>query len=112
MLNVVILAAGKGTRMRSKLPKVLHPLAGQSLLAHVVQAARALNAAQLCIVVGHEAEQVRSAIAADDVVFVEQSPQLGTGHALQLAAPHLNDAYPTLVLYGDVPLTQIETLQK
>lgn len=112
MLNVVILAAGKGTRMRSKLPKVLHPLAGQSLLAHVVQAARALNAAQLCIVVGHEAEQVRSAIATDDVVFVEQSPQLGTGHALQLAAPHLNDAYPTLVLYGDVPLTQIETLQK
>ena len=112
MLNVVVLAAGKGTRMRSKLPKVLHPLAGQSLLAHVLQAARALNAAQLCIVVGHEAEQVRHAVAADDVVFVEQSPQLGTGHALQLAAPFLNDAYPTLILYGDVPLTQIATLQR
>ena len=112
MINVVVLAAGKGTRMRSKLPKVLHPLAGKALLHHVLDAARALDAAQLCIVVGHEAEQVRAASAARDVVFVEQMPQLGTGHALQLAAPHLNDAHPTLVLYGDVPLTHVDTLQR
>ncbi|MFZ1892005.1 MAG: bifunctional UDP-N-acetylglucosamine diphosphorylase/glucosamine-1-phosphate N-acetyltransferase GlmU [Formosimonas sp.] len=111
-MNVVVLAAGKGTRMRSKLPKVLHPLAGKALLHHVLDAARALDAAQLCIVVGHEAEQVRAASAASDVVFVEQMPQLGTGHALQLAAPHLNDAHPTLVLYGDVPLTHVDTLQR
>ena len=112
MINVVVLAAGKGTRMRSKLPKVLHPLAGKALLHHVLDAARALDAAKLCVVVGHEAEQVRAASAASDVVFVEQMPQLGTGHALQLAAPHLNDAHPTLVLYGDVPLTHVDTLQR
>ena len=108
MINVVVLAAGKGTRMRSKLPKVLHPLAGKALLHHVLDAARALDAAKLCVVVGHEAEQVRAASAASDVVFVEQMPQLGTGHALQLAAPHLNDAHPT----GDVPLTHVDTLQR
>ena len=112
MINVVVLAAGKGTRMRSKLPKVLHPLAGKALLHHVLDAARALDAAKLCVVVGHEAEQVRAASAASGVVFVEQMPQLGTGHALQLAAPHLNDAHPTLVLYGDVPLTHVDTLQR
>ena len=112
MINVVVLAAGKGTRMRSKLPKVLHPLAGKALLHHVLDAARALDAAKLCVVVGHEAEQVRAASAASDVVFVEQMPQLGTGHALQLAAPQLNDAHPTLVLYGDVPLTHVDTLQR
>ena len=111
MLNVVVLAAGKGTRMRSKLPKVLHPLAGKPLLHHVLDAARALDASKLCIVVGHESAQVRVSAQAKDVVFVEQTPQLGTGHALQLAAPFLDDAYPTLVLYGDVPLTRVETLR-
>ncbi len=112
MLNIVVLAAGKGTRMRSKLPKVLHVLAGESLLARVLNTARDLGSKKLCVVVGHGAEQVRAAIAAADVDFVEQMPQLGTGHALQLAASHLNDAYPTLVLYGDVPLTQLSTLQR
>jgi bifunctional UDP-N-acetylglucosamine pyrophosphorylase/glucosamine-1-phosphate N-acetyltransferase len=111
MLNVVVLAAGKGTRMRSKRPKVLHDLAGKSLLCHVLETARALSASNLCVVVGHEAEQVRAATAAQDVTFVEQMPQLGTGHALQLATPLLNDAYPTLVLYGDVPLTSVATLR-
>lgn len=111
MLNVVVLAAGKGTRMRSKLPKVLHPLAGKPLLHHVLDAARALDASKLCIVVGHESAQVCVSAQAQDVVFVEQTPQLGTGHALQLAAPFLDDAYPTLVLYGDVPLTRVETLR-
>ena len=112
MLNIVVLAAGKGTRMRSKLPKVLHVLAGESLLARVLNTARDLGSKNLCVVVGHGAEQVRAATSAIDVNFVEQKPQLGTGHALQLAASHLNDAYPTLVLYGDVPLTQLSTLQK
>ncbi|AXF84393.1 Bifunctional protein GlmU [Ephemeroptericola cinctiostellae] len=112
MLNIVVLAAGKGTRMRSKLPKVLHVLAGESLLARVLSTARDLGSKNLCVVVGHGAEQVRAATSATDVHFVEQMPQLGTGHALQLAASHLNDAYPTLVLYGDVPLTQLSTLQK
>lgn len=112
MLNIVVLAAGKGTRMRSKLPKVLHVLAGESLLARVLNTARDLGSKRLCVVVGHGAEQVRAATSAVDVDFVEQMPQLGTGHALQLAASHLNDAYPTLVLYGDVPLTQLSTLQK
>ncbi|WP_189493238.1 bifunctional UDP-N-acetylglucosamine diphosphorylase/glucosamine-1-phosphate N-acetyltransferase GlmU [Formosimonas limnophila] len=110
-MNVVVLAAGKGTRMRSKLPKVLHSLAGKPLLHHVLDAARALEASKLCIVVGHESAQVRVSAQAQDVVFVEQTPQLGTGHALQLAAPFLDDAYPTLVLYGDVPLTRVETLR-
>lgn len=112
MINIVVLAAGKGTRMRSKLPKVLHPLAGVSLLARVMATARELGAARLCVVVGHEAEQVKTAVAAPDVDFVVQMPQLGTGHALQLAAPFLNDDYPTMVLYGDVPLTQLSTLQR
>ena len=112
MLNIVVLAAGKGTRMRSKLPKVLHVLAGESLLSRVLNTARDLGSKNLCVVVGHGAEQVRAATSAIDVNFVEQKPQLGTGHALQLAASHLNDAYPTLVLYGDVPLTQLSTLQK
>ncbi|WP_114563852.1 bifunctional UDP-N-acetylglucosamine diphosphorylase/glucosamine-1-phosphate N-acetyltransferase GlmU [Ephemeroptericola cinctiostellae] len=111
-MNIVVLAAGKGTRMRSKLPKVLHVLAGESLLARVLSTARDLGSKNLCVVVGHGAEQVRAATSATDVHFVEQMPQLGTGHALQLAASHLNDAYPTLVLYGDVPLTQLSTLQK
>ncbi|GHA73660.1 bifunctional protein GlmU [Formosimonas limnophila] len=97
--------------MRSKLPKVLHSLAGKPLLHHVLDAARALEASKLCIVVGHESAQVRVSAQAQDVVFVEQTPQLGTGHALQLAAPFLDDAYPTLVLYGDVPLTRVETLR-
>ena len=112
MLNIVVLAAGKGTRMRSKLPKVLHVLAGESLLARVLNTARDMGTKKLCVVVGHGAEQVRAAIAAADVDFVEQMPHLGTGPALQLAASHLNDAYPTLVLYGDVPLTQLSTLQR
>ena len=114
MLNVVVLAAGKGTRMRSNKPKVLHPLAGDTLLNHVLNSARNLGASRLCVVIGHEAEQVRQSVVDGDnnVVFVEQNPQLGTGHAVQLAAAHLADDAPTLVLYGDVPLTQVETLRR
>ena len=112
MLNVVVLAAGKGTRMRSNKPKVLHRLAGVSLLDHVLDTARSLNAERLCVVIGHEAEQVRQSISAPDIIFVEQNPQLGTGHAVQLTAEYLLDDVPTIILYGDVPLIQTETLQR
>jgi bifunctional UDP-N-acetylglucosamine pyrophosphorylase/glucosamine-1-phosphate N-acetyltransferase len=109
-LNVVILAAGQGKRMRSRTPKVLHSLAGRPLIAHVVETARALKPACICVVYGHGGEQVPQAIAAKDVTFVRQQPQLGTGHALAQAQPHLGNAALTLVLYGDVPLIGEETL--
>jgi len=109
-LNVVILAAGQGKRMRSRLPKVLHRLAGRPLIAHVIAAARALKPARICVVYGHGGEQVPQAMAADDLVFVRQQPQLGTGHALAQAAPHIGSSGLTLVLYGDVPLIGEETL--
>ncbi len=109
-LNVVILAAGAGKRMHSTLPKVLHPLAGQPLLAHVIAAARAINPARICVVYGHGGEQVPQAMHADGLTFVKQEPQLGTGHALKQALPHLDLDHDVLVLYGDVPLISIETL--
>src|SRR5215813_1440358 len=108
--NVVILAAGQGKRMHSRMPKVLHTLAGQPLLAHVIATARALNPERICVVYGHGGEQVPQAMAAADLVMVKQEPQLGTGHAVQQALPHLNGAGRTLVLYGDVPLLGEETL--
>src|SRR5690554_413300 len=113
MLNVVVLAAGLGKRMQSDLPKVLHPLAGQPMLAHVVNTARLLNPRRIVVVVGHGAERVQAAFAdQDDLVFVTQSPQRGTGHAVQQALPELvDDGSATLVLYGDVPLVQEATLQ-
>jgi bifunctional UDP-N-acetylglucosamine pyrophosphorylase/glucosamine-1-phosphate N-acetyltransferase len=108
--DVVILAAGQGKRMHSRLPKVLHPLAGQPMLAHVIATARSLNPKRICVVYGHGGEQVPQAIAAPDLVMVKQEPQLGTGHAVQQALPHLNGSGRTLVLYGDVPLLGSETL--
>ena len=110
-LNIVILAAGLGKRMHSSLPKVLHTLAGRSLLAHVLDAARALSPHKIIVVAGHEAHRVRDAAAAGDVVFVNQSPQLGTGHAVQQALPELVPGGRTLVLLGDVPLIRAETLR-
>ena len=110
-MNVVILAAGAGKRMRSALPKVLHPLAGKPLLAHVLDAARKLAAGRICVVYGHGGEAVPAALAAADIRWVKQEPQLGTGHAVLQALPHLDPAAPTLVLYGDVPLTRLSTLQ-
>ena len=109
-VNVVILAAGQGKRMNSRLPKVLHPLAGRPLLAHVVSTARALKPQRICVVYGHGGEQVPQVMSAPDLVMVRQEPQLGTGHALKQALPHLNGAGRTLVLYGDVPLLAQETL--
>jgi len=110
-LHVVILAAGQGKRMYSRRPKVLHELAGRPLLSHVIETARTLGAARICVVYGHGGEQVPQAISAPDIVFARQEPQLGTGHALQQALPHLGDAETTLVLYGDVPLVRPETLK-
>ena len=109
-INVVILAAGQGKRMHSDLPKVLHPLAGRPLLAHVIAAARALKPARICIVYGHGGRQVPDALRGEDLVFTKQVPQLGTGHALKQALPHLDPRKDTLVLYGDVPLLSAKTL--
>jgi len=109
-MNVVILAAGLGKRMHSDLPKVLHPLAGRPLLAHVIAAARKLEPGVICIVYGHGGERVRETIGEADLIWARQEPQLGTGHALAQALPHLDTKVPTLVLYGDVPLTRTETL--
>jgi bifunctional UDP-N-acetylglucosamine pyrophosphorylase/glucosamine-1-phosphate N-acetyltransferase len=111
-LNVVILAAGKGKRMHSDLPKVLHPLAGKALLGHVLDAAREIGAARICVVYGHGGEQVRSALGASDIAWVLQEPQLGTGHAVLQAMPSAVASAPTLVLYGDVPLIRASTLQR
>ncbi|BAX59000.1 MULTISPECIES: bifunctional UDP-N-acetylglucosamine diphosphorylase/glucosamine-1-phosphate N-acetyltransferase GlmU [Burkholderia cepacia complex] len=111
-MNIVILAAGTGKRMRSALPKVLHPLAGRPLLSHVIDTARTLQPSRLVVVVGHGAERVQAAVAAPDVQFAVQAEQLGTGHAVRQALPLLDPAQPTLVLYGDVPLTRASTLRR
>jgi bifunctional UDP-N-acetylglucosamine pyrophosphorylase/glucosamine-1-phosphate N-acetyltransferase len=114
MLNIIILAAGLGKRMQSDLPKVLHPIAGQPMLSHVLGAARALNPDRVVVVVGHGADRVQAAYAGQDLTFALQQPQQGTGHAVMQALPHLLEGDPDdtcLVLYGDVPLVQAATLQ-
>ena len=118
LMNIVILAAGLGKRMRSPLPKVLHPVAGRPMLSHVLDTAAELAGSggpgpvRTVIVVGHGAEQVRSAYSdRPDLQFVLQEPQLGTGHAVQQSLPLLADGVPTLVLYGDVPLVRAATLR-
>ncbi|MFN5445506.1 MAG: bifunctional UDP-N-acetylglucosamine diphosphorylase/glucosamine-1-phosphate N-acetyltransferase GlmU [bacterium] len=110
-MNVVILAAGMGKRMQSDLPKVLHALAGKPLLSHVIDTARQLSPTCCCVVYGHGGELVPTRLAADDLHFVLQEPQLGTGHAVMQATSLLHDDQPTLVLYGDVPLTSVTTLR-
>lgn len=110
-LDIVIMAAGKGTRMKSDRPKVLHPLAGRSLLAHVLHAACGVNADRIVVVTGHGAEQVEAAVSAPNLQFVRQMPQLGTGHAVQQAAPLLHDDGLTLILNGDTPLIEAATLR-
>ncbi len=108
--DIIILAAGKGSRMKSKLPKVLQPLAGKTLVQHVIDSARELSDTQLHLVVGHEAEQVKNSID-DDVLWYEQTEQLGTGHAVMQVENGISDEGTSLVLYGDVPLIKPETLQ-
>ncbi|MFJ2685343.1 bifunctional UDP-N-acetylglucosamine diphosphorylase/glucosamine-1-phosphate N-acetyltransferase GlmU [Pseudomonas sp. NPDC087342] len=110
-LEIVILAAGQGTRMRSALPKVLHPIAGNSMLGHVIHSARQLDPQRIHVVIGHGADAVRDQLAADDLNFVLQDKQLGTGHAVAQAVP-LITADTVLILYGDVPLIEVETLQR
>ncbi|MEE4741761.1 bifunctional UDP-N-acetylglucosamine diphosphorylase/glucosamine-1-phosphate N-acetyltransferase GlmU [Pseudomonas alliivorans] len=110
-LDIVILAAGQGTRMRSALPKVLHPVAGNSMLGHVIHSARQLSPVGIHVVIGFGAESVRGQLAADDLNFVMQDKQLGTGHAVAQALPALT-ADTVLILYGDVPLIEVETLQR
>ncbi|MDC7705295.1 bifunctional UDP-N-acetylglucosamine diphosphorylase/glucosamine-1-phosphate N-acetyltransferase GlmU [Vogesella indigofera] len=111
-LSVVILAAGKGKRMYSALPKVLHPIGGQPMLARVIATARQLQPAKIVVVYGHGGEQVREQIQDPDIAWALQTEQLGTGHALKMALPHLPKLGRTLVLYGDVPLTTLATLQQ
>src|SRR5690606_17823067 len=112
-LHVVILAAGEGKRMKSALPKVLQRVGGRPMLAHVVDTARALRPAGIHVVHGHGGEAVRAAFAGhDDLHWVEQAQQLGTGHAVQQAMPAIPDGAEVLVLYGDVPLTRPDTLRR
>lgn len=111
-LNIVILAAGKGTRMYSDKPKVLHALAGRPLVEHVLAVSNTLSPGITCVVYGHGGEQVPQAMAEFGARFVMQEPQLGTGHAVQQALPLLDDDSTTLVLYGDVPLIQASTLHQ
>ncbi len=111
-LSIIILAAGQGTRMRSPRPKVIHELAGKPLVQHVIDTAKVLDPQQVIVVVGHGAEQVRTGIANDAIQFVEQTEQLGTGHAVQQCLDTLIPGNDVLVLYGDVPLTLSGTLQR
>jgi bifunctional UDP-N-acetylglucosamine pyrophosphorylase/glucosamine-1-phosphate N-acetyltransferase len=109
-LSIVILAAGQGTRMKSARPKVIHELAGKSLLQHVIDASRALEPEQVIVVTGHGAEQVHAAMQGQDLTFVEQAEQLGTGHALAQCLGAINTGNEVLVLFGDVPLIRTETM--
>src|SRR6185503_9708774 len=111
-LDVIVLAAGQGKRMRSRLPKVLHPLAGRPLLAHVLDNARALAPRRIMVVHGHGAEAVRAAFPDSGIEWVLQEKQLGTGHAVQQALPRVSGDPEVLVLNGDVPLARAETLRK
>jgi bifunctional UDP-N-acetylglucosamine pyrophosphorylase/glucosamine-1-phosphate N-acetyltransferase len=116
LVDVVVMAAGKGTRMKSARPKVLHHLAGRALLRHVLDTAIQLSARRAVVIVGHQAEQVQAQVQSWPLQsltldFARQEPQLGTGHAVQQALPLLADDGVTLILSGDVPLTQAQTLQ-
>ena len=117
-MNVVILAAGMGKRMQSALPKVLHPLAGKPLLSHVIDTARGLSPVKLCVIYGHggaavlEQLEKEKQVPGTDISAALQEPQLGTGHAVMQALPVLDEAHPTLILYGDVPLTTSASLQR
>ena len=111
-LNVMILAAGQGKRMKSALPKVLQPIAGKPLLKHVIDVAQALQASSVSVVYGHRGEVVREALKTEKVVWVEQAQQLGTGHAVQQALPTMKEDALVLVLYGDVPLIRRSTLEE
>ena len=111
-LSIVILAAGQGKRMKSDLPKVLQPLAGQPMLSHVIATAKALHADAIHVVYGHGGEKVKQVLASEPVTWVLQAEQLGTGHALAQAIPAIPDDHQVLILFGDVPLVRAATLQQ
>ena len=110
--TVIILAAGKGTRMRSSLPKVLQPLAGRPLLGHVIETAKKIHAENIITIYGHGGDRVQAAFADQDIKWVEQAEQLGTGHAVQMTLPVLPQEGSSLILSGDVPCISQNTLQK
>ena len=113
-LNIVILAAGQGTRMKSSLPKVIHKLAGKPLVQHVIDTAKELEPTQISLVYGHKAEVLKSVVVDTDINWVEQKEQLGTGHAVAQVLPNFKDGDDSqvLILYGDVPLIQADTLRE
>lgn len=111
-LNIVILAAGKGTRMHSSLPKVLHKLAGKPLLQHVVDSAKQLNPTKIIVVYGYGGDAVPEAFKHEQITWVLQAEQLGTGHAVQQAQPYLDETGTTLILLGDVPLVSVDSCTK
>ena len=111
-LNIIILAAGKGTRMKSEKLKVLHPLAGKAIIDHVLDTAKLLNPNKIIMVYGHQGEQLKKYLEHENVVWVEQNNPQGTGHAVQLAAPFVDKNSSVLILVGDAPLIEFDDLQK
>ena len=111
-LSVVVLAAGKGTRMQSSLPKVLHPIAGKPMVQHIIDTVKTLGAEHINVVYGHGAEQLQLALAHNDINWCHQAEQLGTGHAVQQAMPHIQDSDTVLILVGDAPLIKASTLKR
>src|SRR5712672_1508044 len=111
-LSIVILAAGQGKRMKSDLPKVLQPVANKPMLAHVVDAAKAIGGDAIHVVYGHGGEQVKAAFSSEALTWTLQAPQLGTGHAVAQAMPNIPEDHTVLVLYGDVPLIKADTLRR
>ncbi len=111
-INAVILAAGEGTRMKSKMPKVLHEVMGRPMVKRVVDTAKDLGAKNICVVTGHMSETVQEALKDENVSFAVQEKQLGTGHAVMQAEEYINENEDVLILYGDTPLIKAETLEK
>ena len=111
-LKVIILAAGEGKRMKSKLPKVLHKVQGRTMVDHVIDAAERAEAGDICVVVGHGAQEVKEALKDRNVKFALQEKQLGTGHAVMQAGDFIEEGADILVLYGDTPLITPETIGK
>lgn len=111
-LNIVILATGKGTRMKSTMPKVLHTLAGKPLLQHVLDAAKQLEPSRIMVIYGYGGDVVQQIITDKNIIWVEQKEQLGTGHAVKQAIPHLESGAKTLILLGDVPLISVDACQR
>ena len=110
-LEIIILAAGKGTRMYSELPKVLHKVAGKPMLGHVIDCAKELSPDTIHVVIGHGAELVQTTLSEENILWCLQKEQLGTGHAVQQALPNIDDQQNVLILYGDVPLLTTDTLK-